>query len=75
MFEKFMQAAERTADGVSRRQFFGRLGWAALAATAAAGVLAAPGTAQAGPPIYCHLRCQRLCGGNQRCYSGCIRRC
>lgn len=48
MFEKFMRAAERAADGVSRREFFGRLGrGAAVVAAAAAGVAATAGDAQA----------------------------
>jgi hypothetical protein len=49
MFEKLMQAAEQAATGVSRRDFFGRLGrMAMVAAAAAAGVAASAGEAQAG---------------------------
>ena len=49
MFEKLMQAAERTATGVSRRGFLGRFGRAAaVTAAAVAGVAAAAGEAQAG---------------------------
>lgn len=49
MFEKLMQAAEQLATGVSRRQFLGRLGRAALAAAAVVGGAAAmAGEARAG---------------------------
>lgn len=44
MFEKLLRAAERAADGVSRREFLGRLGRGA----AAAGVLAGATAAAAG---------------------------
>jgi hypothetical protein len=48
MFEKIARAAEKAADGVSRRDFLGRFGKAALATAAAlGGVLALPGGALA----------------------------
>ena len=55
MFEKFGQIAEQVATNVSRRQFLGRFGQAALGlATAAGGLLA---LSAAGPSI-------RPCGPN-----------
>ena len=48
MFERLMQAAERAATGVSRRQFFGSVGRAAAVVAAAAAGMA--GSAAAGPP-------------------------
>ena len=54
MFEKFMAAAERAADGASRRQFLGRLGQVALGVAGALGAaLVLPGKATAGPPGVC----------------------
>jgi hypothetical protein len=48
MFEKITQVAERTATGVSRRQFLGRFGLGALAAAVAVGgLLALPAVTQA----------------------------
>jgi hypothetical protein len=75
MFEKISRAAEKAADGVSRRYFFGRLGKAALATAAVlGGVLALPGVVQAagyvkccgGPKVACSNSlpsCQWLCNG------------
>ena len=49
MFAKFNKMAEQAATNVSRRQFLGRFGRAALgAATAAGGLLALPTVARAG---------------------------
>lgn len=48
MFEKISALAEQAATSASRRQFLGRLGRGAMAATAAlAGLLAHPSEAQA----------------------------
>ena len=50
MFEKFSRAAEKAADGVSRRGFLGRFGKAAMATAAGLGaVLAYPKDARARP--------------------------
>lgn len=52
MFEKLMQAAERAADGVSRREFFGQFGrLAAIAGAAVAG--ASNAWADKPPGAYC----------------------
>jgi hypothetical protein len=54
MFEKIVRAAEKAADGVSRRDFLGRFGKAALATAAVlGGVLALPGGAQAAGYVKC----------------------
>jgi len=62
MLEKLSQMAESMATGVSRRQFLGRLGRAALTVAAATGgLLALAAIAQAG-------RQPRLCvGGSPGC--------
>jgi hypothetical protein len=85
MFEKFGQAAEQVATSVSRRQFLGRLGGAALAAAAAVGgLLAIPDVAQAqggvcGPQSFVTCRGRpfnspcivpRFLQGHCRAYSG-----
>lgn len=58
MFDKIIQAAEHAATNVSRRQFLGKLGRAAMVlAAAAAGVLALPTTAEAR---------QRVCWANSQ---------
>src|SRR5262245_13086762 len=50
MFEKLSQAAEKTAAGVSRRNFLGRLGaGAAVVAATLGGVLAQPANAAGRP--------------------------
>ncbi len=56
MLEKIGQMAERAATSVSRRQFLGGIGRGAAAVAAAiAGLLALPGSTEAGPP-------QQSCG-------------
>lgn len=50
MFDRLMRAAERAADGVSRRQFLGRLGRGAAAVAAG---LAGATAAAAGPNRTC----------------------
>jgi hypothetical protein len=48
MFDNIGRVSERVATSVSRRQFLGRVGrWAAVTATALAGVLTTEGVAQA----------------------------
>jgi hypothetical protein len=52
MFERLTRLAERAATSVSRRQFLGRLGRAAVAAAAAlGGLLALPDDAAAAPRV------------------------
>ena len=67
MFEKIGRAAEKAADGVSRRDFFGRFGKAALATAAVlGGVLALPGGVQAvpkPPPGYVQCCGRGACSG------------
>ena len=90
MFEKIGRAAEKAADGVSRRDFLGRFGKAALATAAVlGGVLALPGGAQAGHRTFytCCLipnRCGALgycpppsgpCTAVSLTCSGCVWRC
>jgi hypothetical protein len=69
MFKKITRAAEKMAEGVSRRGFLGRLSQAALGTAAVVGgLLAFPGAAQAGrcsfgggnPFSRC---CEWLCNG------------
>ena len=75
MFEKLGQLAERTSLEVSRRQFLGRCGRAALAAASAiAGILALPTIADAArrPPIVCDSLSQTSCIGKpvgSTCYG------
>jgi len=70
MFARFNKMAEQAATNVSRRQFLGRLGRAALgAATVAGGLLALPTVARAG------RRHDKPCGTNQHksaCPSGLV---
>src|SRR5262249_42509796 len=70
MFERASQLAEHAANNVSRRQFLGRFGSAALGAAAAAGgLLALPTVARAG------RRHDKPCGPNQHrstCPSGLV---
>ena len=63
MFAKIGRAAERTAAGVSRRWFLGRLGqWAMAAAGALGGLLATSGAARASGGTHRSYRCQYDCG-------------
>ena len=62
MFERVSQIAEQAATNVSRRQFFGRVGNAALVLAATlGGVLAIPGSAAAAV---------RPCSSNADCHRG-----
>lgn len=71
MLEKFSQLAEQAASNVSRRQFLGRFGGAALTASAAVGgFLAFPGGASAGRrKCSSHADCRngQICGGDGHC--------
>jgi hypothetical protein len=69
MFEKFAQAAERAATSVSRREFLGRLGNAAMGAAGAVGAIAfLPGTARASYPCwFCLYTCP---GGGTKALNG-----
>jgi hypothetical protein len=74
MFEKIVRAAEKAADGVSRRAFLGGLGKAALGAAAALGaVLAFPGVApaQAAGSVYCCIQPKGPKSGPGGCRPSC----
>ena len=61
MVDRTEQLAQRVAEGLSRRGFFGRFGrGAAIAALALAGILLLPGEAQAG----------RRCSNSGQCPNG-----
>ena len=70
MFEKLMKAAERTATGVSRRGFLGRVGQGALvAAGAVGGLLLTAGDVRAGPTTCCQGKpCP---AGHICCFTSC----
>ena len=54
MFDKFSEAAEKLATGVSRRGFLGSVGrWAGATALGLAGVLTTAGAARAGTSKTC----------------------
>jgi len=73
MFEKISQIAEHAATNVSRRQFFGSLGRAAMVlAAAAGGLLAMPGAADARPDHICS-GFSGICAGLSA-GSGCVDR-
>jgi hypothetical protein len=73
MFDQLMDAAERTATSVSRRQFFGRFGrMAVMAAGVVGGLLAIPTIAEAGSSKCCCAGpdCYRNGNGNAPCATG-----
>jgi hypothetical protein len=60
MIERFNQLAQRSATGVSRRRFLGRLGRGAMAAAGAlGGVIAFATDAVGAPTVVCVYQCTR----------------
>jgi hypothetical protein len=70
VFEKLMQAAERTATGVSRRHFLGRIGRTAAVTAAAISGIAIAGEVQAGRGCPRGTHSSRCSSGRVICCPG-----